>query len=69
VTSPARSSSERTKPVNRDSGDYPLPSASTCFFSLTLPDYPEKELLRQKSLYAIQHVTTWKVIILQMTLR
>ena len=47
-----------TKPVNMDSGDYPLPSASTCFFSLTLPDYPEKELLRQKLLYAIQHVTT-----------
>lgn len=47
-----------TKPVNKDSGDYPLPSASTCFFSLTLPDYPEKEMLRQKLLYAIQHVTT-----------
>jgi hypothetical protein len=25
---------------------------------LTLPDYPEKEMLRQKLLYAIQHVTT-----------
>jgi len=46
-----------TKPVNKD-GDYPLPSASTCFFSLTLPDYPEKEVLREKLLYAIQHVTT-----------
>jgi hypothetical protein len=46
-----------TKPVYKD-GDYPLPSASTCFFSLTLPDYPTKEMLREKLLYAIQHVTT-----------
>jgi len=37
---------------------YPLPSASTCFFSLTLPDYPEKEVLKQKLLFAIENVTT-----------
>jgi len=45
------------KTVNED-GDYPLPSASTCFFSLTLPDYPEKEVLKQKLLFAIENVTT-----------
>ncbi len=39
-------------------GDYPLPSASTCFFSLSLPDYPTKEILKQKLLYAIENVTT-----------
>jgi len=46
-----------TKTVN-ENGDYPLPSASTCFFSLTLPEYPEKEVLKQKLLYAIENVTT-----------
>jgi len=45
------------KTANED-GDYPLPSASTCFFSLTLPEYPEKELLKQKLLFAIENVTT-----------
>jgi len=46
-----------TKTVDQD-GDYPLPSASTCFFSLTLPEYPEKEMLKQKLLFAIENVTT-----------
>jgi len=41
-----------------DDGDYPLPSASTCFFSLTLPEYPDKVLLKQKLLFAIENVTT-----------
>ena len=45
------------KSVDQD-GDYPLPSASTCFFSLSLPAYPEKEILRQKLLFAIENVTT-----------
>lgn len=35
-----------------------LPSASTCFFSLTLPDYPSKEILRSKLMFAIKNVTT-----------
>merc|ERR1712038_1276280 len=35
-----------------------LPSASTCFFSLSLPEYSEKETLRQKLLFAINNVTT-----------
>merc|ERR1711933_198549 len=35
--------------------DYPLPSASTCFFSLSLPDYPNKNILREKLLFAIEN--------------
>merc|ERR1711966_194534 len=46
-----------TKNIVND-GDYPLPSASTCFFSLTLPDYPTKEMLKQKLLFAVENVTT-----------
>lgn len=46
-----------TKAISED-GDYPLPSASTCFFSLSLPDYPKKEVLKQKLLFAIENVTT-----------
>ena len=42
----------------QENGDYPLPSASTCFFSLTLPEYPDKETLKRKLLYAIENVTT-----------
>ena len=41
-----------------NNGDYPLPSASTCFFSLSLPQYPCKEVLREKLLFAIENVTT-----------
>jgi hypothetical protein len=39
-------------------GDNALPSASTCFFSLTLPEYSSKEILKSKLLFAIQNVTT-----------
>jgi hypothetical protein len=46
-----------TKSVE-EGGDYPLPSASTCFFSLVLPEYPDKEMLKQKLLFAIENVTT-----------
>jgi hypothetical protein len=42
----------------QENGDYPLPSASTCFFSLTLPEYPDKETLKRKLLFAIENVTT-----------
>ena len=38
--------------------DMALPSASTCFFSLTLPMYSSVEILRQKLLFAIHNVTT-----------
>ena len=46
-----------TKCVSPD-GDYPLPSASTCFFSLTLPEYPQKHILKKKLIFAIENVTT-----------
>jgi len=42
----------------KEGEDYPLPSASTCFFSLILPEYPHKEILKQKLLFAIENVTT-----------
>jgi len=35
-----------------------LPSASTCFFSLSLPEYRSKEVLKHKLLFAIKNVTT-----------
>jgi len=35
-----------------------LPSASTCFFTLTLPEYNDKGILKKKLLYAIRNVTT-----------
>ena len=40
------------------SADAALPSASTCFFSLTLPEYSSKEILKQKLLFAIDNVVT-----------
>jgi hypothetical protein len=41
-----------------EKADLALPSASTCFFSLTLPEYSNAALLRDKLLYAINNVTT-----------
>jgi len=38
--------------------DQALPSASTCFFSLTLPEYSSQDILREKLLFAINNVTT-----------
>jgi len=35
-----------------------LPTASTCFFSLSLPEYVDKDTLKRKLLYAIKNVTT-----------
>ncbi|VEU40597.1 unnamed protein product [Pseudo-nitzschia multistriata] len=43
---------------NGNDGDQALPSASTCFFSLSLPAYRSKEQLREKLLFAINNVTT-----------
>lgn len=42
----------------KNSGSEALPSASTCFFSLSLPEYESKETLRSKLLFAINNVTT-----------
>jgi hypothetical protein len=46
--------------IQKDSGssDSSLPSASTCFFSLTLPPYSTKEILRDKLTFAIENVCT-----------
>lgn len=50
--------------IQRDSAntgekaDQALPSASTCFFSLALPEYSSKETLKEKLLFAINNVTT-----------
>ena len=50
--------------IQKDSGntgdraDQALPSASTCFFSLTLPQYSSQETLKDKLLFAISNVTT-----------
>ena len=38
--------------------DQALPSASTCFFSLTLPEYSSAQVLKEKLMYAINNVTT-----------
>lgn len=43
---------------SNNSGDNALPSASTCFFSLILPEYSSKEVLKHKLLFAINNVTT-----------
>jgi len=43
---------------NGNDGDQALPSASTCFFSLSLPEYKSKEHLKEKLLFAINNVTT-----------
>ena len=39
----------------RDHPDQFLPHAQTCFFSLSLPCYTSKEILRNKLLYAINN--------------
>ena len=46
--------------IQKDSGgsDSSLPSASTCFFSLTLPEYSSKEILRKKLTFAVENVCT-----------
>jgi len=50
--------------IQRDSlntgerADQALPSASTCFFTLTLPEYSKKDILREKLFFAINNVTT-----------
>jgi len=36
-------------------GDDALPSASTCFFTLTLPEYSSREVLKRKLLFAIEN--------------
>lgn len=42
----------------RENPDSYLPHASTCFFTLFLPDYSSKDVMRVKLLYAIKNTTT-----------
>jgi len=47
--------------IQKDNGsdsEQALPSASTCFFSLALPEYKSKAQLKEKLLFAINNVTT-----------
>lgn len=46
--------------IQKDSGgsDSSLPSASTCFFTLTLPEYSSKDILREKLTFAVENVCT-----------
>ena len=46
------------KDSSNKSGDQALPSATTCFFSLSLPEYKSKEQLKEKLLFAINNVAT-----------
>ena len=39
----------------RDNADAYLPHAQTCFFSLTIPLYSSKQILREKLIYAIEN--------------
>jgi len=39
-------------------GEQALPSASTCFFSLALPEYSSREQVKEKLLFAINNVAT-----------
>jgi hypothetical protein len=39
----------------KESPDKYLPHAQTCFFSLSLPAYSTKEIMREKLLYAIKN--------------
>jgi hypothetical protein len=43
---------------DNESGPTALPSASTCFFALSLPPYKTKEELKSKLLFAINNVAT-----------
>lgn len=43
---------------NAKFADDALPSASTCFFSLSLPEYSSREALRTKLMFAISNVAT-----------
>ena len=42
----------------REKPDQYLPHAQTCFFSLSLPNYSTKEILKAKLLYAIYNSPT-----------
>eukprot|EP01038_Epipyxis_sp_PR26KG_P005560 gene5560-7682_t len=39
-----------------------LPIAHTCFFQLDIPNYPDKDTLQNKLIYAIQHANTFEIV-------
>ncbi len=43
------------QPRSEETPDAYLPVAQTCFFSLSLPKYTRKEVLKEKLLYAIRN--------------
>jgi len=47
-----------TKKLGKADSSSALPSASTCFFVLSLPEYNDKQTLKRKLLFAINNVTT-----------
>ncbi len=49
---------QRDTKCSGDESRTALPSASTCFFSLSLPHYQDKETLKKKLIFAINNVTT-----------
>jgi len=55
---PFKIQKDTTESSDKERANQALPSASTCFFSLTLPEYSSKEILKEKLLFAIKNVTT-----------
>jgi HECT-domain (ubiquitin-transferase) len=53
-----KDTSGKASSADDESGPAALPSASTCFFALSLPPYKTKEDLKSKLLFAINNVAT-----------
>ena len=53
ATASGMSMAHKIQLQRRDRPDDYLPSAATCFFSLSLPEYSSKEVLRKKLVMAI----------------
>lgn len=46
---------QKAQGIPSDQIDLHLPKAQTCFFSMSLPPYSSKEIMREKILYAIKN--------------
>ena len=60
-TMPSITSSSKKSKGATASGKYRLPTASTCFNLLKLPNYPSKEMLREKLKQAIANNTGFEL--------
>ena len=60
-TMPTMTSSKKHKGAAASKGKYRLPTASTCFNLLKLPNYPSKEVLREKLKQAIANNTGFEL--------